>query len=63
MKRIRTTIHVILSSMVAAVGLTSCEAPMVKYGVPDDPGYIDTTVRCMYGVDPTPIYQLDDTQE
>ena len=58
MKRIRTSLNVILGSLIAALGVTGCEQPMVKYGVLV-PEYgcpvVDTTVHCMYGVDPSPI--------
>lgn len=52
MKKVRTTVNIILGSMVAAIGLTGCEGQMVKYGVPfdDDTSFVDTTVICMYGV-------------
>ena len=44
--------------MIAALGLSACNngelvveygVPIVKYGSP----YVDTTMHCMYGVDPT----------
>ena len=56
MKKVRTTINVLLGSLIAALGFTSCEhhelVPM--YGLP----YVDTTVQVMYGV---PAPELDAT--
>lgn len=49
MKKVRTFINVALGSMIAALGLSSCGAPMVKYGVPEDP-VVDSTMQVMYGV-------------
>ena len=51
MKRVRSIINIVLGSLIAALGLTSCERsgevyPIEKYGSP----YADTTVHCMYGV-------------
>ena len=49
MKKVRSFINIVLGSLVAALGLNSCETQHVvleKYGVP----YVDTTVHCMYGV-------------
>lgn len=66
MKRVRSIINIVLGSIIAALCLTSCEKnkveywSIVKYGSP----YIDTTAHCMYGVDPSPIINLEeDTQE
>lgn len=67
MKKVRTIINTALGSMVAALGLTACGSseitceygvPIEKYGCP-----IDTTVRCMYGVDPVVIDQPEETKE
>lgn len=51
MKRVRSIINIILGSLIAALGLTSCERSgeafyIVEYGCP----FADTTVHCMYGV-------------
>ena len=62
MKKVRLIINGVLGSMVAALGLTSCEEHMVKYGIPDDPGYADTTVHCMYGVNPNPDINWEEEQ-
>lgn len=51
MRIIRSVINIILGSLVAAFSLSSCERHTIyatDYGAP----YFDTTVRCMYGVDP-----------
>lgn len=66
MKKARTTINIILGSMIAALGLTSCE-PRVKYGPNPEfevlygPAPVeDTTVHCMYGVTPVIISDLNE---
>ena len=52
MKKVRTIINVALGSMIAALGLSSCDNQVCLYG--PDPGLgADTTVRVMYGVTPT----------
>lgn len=54
-RNIRKGIHVLLTSIIAILGMTSCIR--VKYGVPDDilePSIIDTTYVCKYGVFYTP---------
>lgn len=63
MKRIRSVIHIILSSLIAALGLSSCEYA-VKYGGPVEKYgcQVDTTVHCMYGVDPSPITWDENSQ-
>lgn len=64
MKKVRGFINIMLGSLIAALGLSSCErtveygVPIVKYGSP-----IDTTLHCMYGVDPNPIIDWDDETE
>ena len=60
MKRVRTIINVILGSVIAALGITSCENanieyPAEKYGCPTD-----TTVHCMYGVTPVTVTDLNE---
>ena len=58
MKKVRSFINVVLGSLVAALGLNGCETqqvPMEKYGVP----YVDTTMRCMYGVPAPQIINLN----
>lgn len=55
MNKTRIIVNVILGSMITALGLSSCER-YVKYGAPpvedlESPS-IDTTVHCMYGVNP-----------
>ena len=58
MRKVRSIINLTLGSMIAAFGLSACNngelvveygVPIVKYGSP----YVDTTMHCMYGVDPT----------
>lgn len=60
MKKVRSIINIILGSMIAALGLSSCEkhelVPM--YGIPNEE--IDTTVHCMYGVTPVIISDLNE---
>ena len=60
MKRVRTTINVLLGSLIAALGVTGCEEPQVKYGVliPEYGCPVDTTVHVMYGV-PSPGLDAD----
>lgn len=60
---LRKGIHWLLTSIIAMLGITSC-GYMVKYGVPGDiePGYIDTSYICMYGVYYT-TYSDDATNE
>ena len=60
MKKVRTTINVLLGSLIAALGVTGCEEPQVKYGVliPEYGCPVDTTVQVMYGV---PAPELDAT--
>ena len=68
MKKIRFVINIALGSMIATLGLTGCEKnypvlygpnPVEKYGVPS----VDTTVRCMYGVNPNPIANWNENTE
>ena len=59
MKKVRMIINVALGSMIAAIGLSSCDNQVCLYG-PDPNTNIDTTVHCMYGVDPNPIVLDDD---
>ena len=55
MKKVRSWINVLLSSLIAALGLNSC-AQRLMYGPDPDlevlygPAPIDTTIRAMYGV-------------
>ena len=62
MKKVRTVINVVLGSMVAALGLNSCEhhdeEVLPLYGIPYEE--IDTTAQCKYGVNPNPIINWDD---
>lgn len=64
MKKVRSIINIILGSIIAALGITSagCEC---KYGVmiPEYGCPIDTTVHCMYGVDPVVIDFPDEEDE
>ena len=65
MKKVRSIINIALGTLIAALGLSSCEH-YVKYGAPiDEYGnpYIDTTARCMYGVDPNPNINWDEEAE
>ena len=66
MKKVRSIINIALGTMIAALGLSSCER-FVKYGAPPiedlDSSYLDTTVRCMYGVNPNPVIQWDEDNE
>ena len=51
MKKVRTIINIALGSMIAALGLSSCDNHICLYG--PDPGVgADTTVHVMYGVTP-----------
>ena len=65
MKKVRSIINIALGSMIAALGLSSCEGAK-KYG-PDPnlevlygPAPIDTTVHCMYGVDPNLVNEINE---
>lgn len=63
MKKVRTFINVALGSIIAALSMTSCDKKdkeiyyVAKYGIPLE---IDTTIHCMYGVDPDPIIHWND---
>ena len=65
MKKVRSVINIVLGSMIATLGLSSCEryvkygAPIDEYGIP----YIDTTAHCMYGVNPNPNINWDEDIE
>ena len=51
MTKVRGFINIALGSMIAALGLSSCDNQVCLYG-PDPNTEIDTTVHCMYGVNP-----------
>ena len=59
MKKIRSIINIALGSMIAALGLNSCDNQVCLYG-PDPKSDIDTTVHCMYGVDPNLVNEINE---
>ena len=64
MKKARNVINLVLGSIIAALGLSSCEhadmyGPAPMYA--PDP-YIDTTAHCMYGVNPNPIEEVNEPE-
>ena len=63
MKKIRSIVNVALGTMIAGLGLSSCDTHMVAYGDPFVGDEIDTTVHCMYGVNPNPIINWDNQTE
>ena len=61
MKKVRSIINIALGTLIAALGLSSCER-YVKYGGPVEEymSPTDTTVKCMYGVNPNPIIEINE---
>ena len=60
-ERILLKVNAIIVGLLGLLGMTSCSSPLVKYGIPDDwipsdSSFVDTTIRCMYGVPSPQLY-------
>ena len=60
MKKVRSIINIALGTLIAALGLSSCDTQVCLYGPGPEPSPVDTTVKCMYGVNPNPVIEINE---